>query len=179
MSYDRMHRWFRRIALGLAFAPVMFAGRTPVAVAKVAEGSTDSHQMEVIPYLSHGSLTHADARGAAATESHQPRVNPHISLWMAHGNSALQQGQQTPYMSLRLDTYGDSRELPEPFVDRPDEVADHVSQSDVAPRVVPSNGDNWHLEWTDALPLGIGIIVLAVGLGLALGRLRRPRLAGL
>ena len=34
MSYRRRHRWFRRMALGLAFASVMFAGRVSVAAAK-------------------------------------------------------------------------------------------------------------------------------------------------
>ena len=127
MSHGSRHRWLRRIALGLAFASLMFA-RTSIAVA---------------------------------------------------GESALQQAEQTPYMSLGLDIYGDSRELPEPFVARPDDVADHVSHSDVAQQVKPANGDNWRLEWTDALPLGIGIIVLAVAVALALGQLRRFRLAGL
>lgn len=128
MSSGRRHRWFRGIALGFAFASVMFAGRTSFAGA---------------------------------------------------GDSALQQAEQTPYMSLGLDLYGDSRELPEPFVARPEDVADRVSHSDVAAPVEPTNGDNWRLEWTDALPLGIGIIVLAVAIGLALGHLRRFRLAGL
>ena len=127
MSYSSRHRWLRRIALGLAFASVMFTAAPP-------------------------------SRG---------------------GRLALQQAEQTPYMSLGLDMYGDSRELPEPFVARPDDVADRVSHSDVAQRVKPTNGDNWRLEWTDALPLGIGIIVLAVAVGLALGHLRRFRLVGL
>ena len=34
-------------------------------------------------------------------------------------------------------------------------------------------------KWNDALTVGIGALVLALGLGLALGVLRRPRLAGL
>ena len=39
MSYRRRHRWFRRMALGLAFASVMFAGSVSDAVAKVDEGT--------------------------------------------------------------------------------------------------------------------------------------------
>ena len=35
MSYRRRHRWFRRMALGLAFASVMVAGRASVAAAKI------------------------------------------------------------------------------------------------------------------------------------------------
>ena len=39
MSYRRRHRWFRRMALGLAFASVMFAGRASVAAAKIDPGT--------------------------------------------------------------------------------------------------------------------------------------------
>ena len=101
---------------------------------------------------------------------------------MKRDYSAFQHAQQTPYMSLGMNTYGESRE-PEPFVDdkvnvpvRPDDVADRFSHSDVASQVEPTNGDNWRLEGNDALPLGIGIIVLGIVLGLALGHLRRPRI---
>ena len=40
MSYRRRHRWFRRMALGLAFASVLFAGSVSDAVAK-PDGGTD------------------------------------------------------------------------------------------------------------------------------------------
>ena len=187
MSYRRRHRWFPRLALALTVASVMFVGRASVAAAKVDEGTSTARQIQVIPYLSHGILTQADADvTAAAAQPQKPRLNPHISLWMARDYSAWQHPQQTPYLSLGMDTYGASRELTEPFVDdkvdvpvRPDDVADRFSHSDVAAQVEPTNGDNWRLEWNDALPLGIGIIVLGIALGLALGYLRRPRLAGL
>ena len=42
MSYRRRHRWFRRMALGLAFASVMFAGRASVAAAKIDPGTGGS-----------------------------------------------------------------------------------------------------------------------------------------
>jgi len=188
MSYSRRHRWFPRLALGLAVASVMFVGRASVAAAKVDEGASAAQKIQVIPYLSHGILTQSDADvAAAAAQPQKPRLNPDISLWMAQDYSAWQQHpQQTPYMSLGMGTYGTSRELPEPFVGdvvdravRPDDRADRFSPSDVAPQVKPTNGDNWRLEWTDALPLGIGVIVLGIALGLALGHLRRPGLAGL
>ena len=187
MSYRRRHRWFPRLALGLAVVSVMFVGRASVAAAKVDEGTSSAQQIHVIPYLSHGILTQADADvAAAAAQPQKPRLNPYISLWMKRDYSAFQHAQQTPYMSLGMNTYGESRELPEPFVDdkvnvpvRPDDVADRFSHSDVASQVEPTNGDNWRLEWNDALPLGIGIIVLGIALGLALGHLRRPRIAGL
>src|SRR6186997_1907381 len=138
MSYSRRHRWIPRLALGLAVASVMFVGRASVAAAKVDEGTNAAQQFQVIPYLSHGILTKADADvAAAAAQPQKPRLNPHISLWMARDYSAFQHAQQTPYMSLGMDTYGDSRELPEPFVDdkvnvpvRPDDLADRFTRSD-------------------------------------------------
>ena len=97
MSYRRRHRWFRRMALGLAFASVLFAGHVSVAAAKFDEGTDGTRyvaaggwsgmvDMEsgipmsagiphgdeqfidppVIPYLSHGMLTEADAELAFA-----------------------------------------------------------------------------------------------------------------
>ncbi len=42
MSYRRRHRWFRRMALGLAFASVMVAGRASVAAAKIDPGTGGS-----------------------------------------------------------------------------------------------------------------------------------------
>ena len=89
MSYRRRHRWFRRLALGLAFATAVFAGRVSVGAAKFDE----------------------------------------------RGSSRITQ--------------------PEPA------------------------RDAWTFEWADALIVGIGAFVLVLGLGLAVGYLRRPRLAGL
>ena len=185
MSYRR--RWFPRLALGLAVLSALFVGRVSVAAAKVDEGTTSARQIKVIPYLSHGILTQADAEvAAAAAQPQKPRLNPYISLWMKRDYSAFQHAQQTPYMSLGMNTYGDSRELPEPFVDdkinvpvRPDDVADRFTPSDVAAQAEPTSRDNWRPEWTDALPLGLGIVVLGIAIGLAFGYLRRPRLAGL
>jgi hypothetical protein len=187
MSYRRRHRWFPRLALALAAASVIFVGRASVAAAKVDEGTSAAQQIQVIPYLSHGILTQADADvAAAAAQPQKPRLNPDISLWMARDYSAFQHARQTPYLSLGMSTYGDSRELPEPFVDdkvnvpvRPDDLGDRFTPSDVPSQVEPTNGDNWRLEWSDAVPLGLGIIVLGIALGLALGHLRRPRLASL
>ena len=42
MAYRRRHRWFRRMALGLAFASVMVAGRASVATANLGEGTEGS-----------------------------------------------------------------------------------------------------------------------------------------
>jgi hypothetical protein len=220
MSYRRRHRWFRRMALGLAFASVMLAGQVSVAAAKPDEGTggsryvsaggwsglvdmesgiplsagipegdeqfIDAQAVQVIPYLSQGILTEADAQAAAAEAIHDPALTDLFA-------TRSQQARQTPYMSLGLaDTYGDSRELPEPFVAgvtdfprvqadlpavRPDDVADRFAHSDVATVTATSDG-SWRVEWDDALTLGIGSVVLALALGLALGYLRRPRLVG-
>ena len=42
MSYPRKHRWFSRIAFGLALASVMFVGRASVAPAKIDPGTQGS-----------------------------------------------------------------------------------------------------------------------------------------
>ena len=39
MSYPRKHRWFHRLALGLALASVMFAGRASVVSATIDPGT--------------------------------------------------------------------------------------------------------------------------------------------
>ena len=165
MSYRRKYRWFPRLALALAVVSAVFVGHAtvaaakvmPVAAAKVDEGTSSGQQLQVIPYLSHGILTQTDAAiAAAAAQPQKPRMYPYLSLWMKQDYSAW---QDVPV--------------------RPDDVADRFTPSDVASQVEPTNGDNWRLAWSDALPLGIGIIVLGIALGLGLGYLRRPRLAGL
>ena len=85
---------------------------------------------------------------------------------------ALEQGPQViPYLSQGLtsdDVVGA----------RPDDRADRFAHSNVqAPVEVSASGSTF--EWNDALTVGIGALVLVLGLGLALGYLRRPRLAGL
>ena len=39
MSYPRKHRWFSRLAIGLALASVIFVGRASVAPAKIDPGT--------------------------------------------------------------------------------------------------------------------------------------------
>jgi hypothetical protein len=45
MTFQRRHRWFRRFALGFAFATVLFAGNVSAAAAVVAEGGSQSTQV--------------------------------------------------------------------------------------------------------------------------------------
>ena len=61
---------------------------------------------------------------------------------------------------------------------RPDDRADRFSHVDVPTQSQPAD-DKWTVEWDDAALLGIGAFVLVLGFGLALGYLRRPRIAGL
>ena len=134
MSYRRRHRWFRRMALGLAFATVVFAGRVSVAAAKFDEG--------------------ANSKVAASTAS-------------------------DPYLTDVFVRPGESIGAPDGItVLSTNDGADRFSHVDEA--LQPGlAGSGWTFEWDDALMLAIGGFVLVLGLGLALGYLRRPRLAGL
>ena len=301
MSYRRRHRWFRRMALGLAFASVMFAGRASVAAAKIDPGTDgsryvvaggwsgevdpesgipisagipqgdeqfiDSTAVQVVPYLSHGLLTQEQADAAAAKAIHDPYltdifVRPGESLggpdgdavafanalrsqqplvipYLSHGilteadaraaasqtihdpyptsaretrldgdtvafANAIQSQQPTviPYLSHGILTEADAAgccrqghplPVPLPVLDargrrgrrrvrvtstRPDDRADRFAISDVSPRPQMATASGSSVDWNDAFTLGIGVIVLALGLGLAVGYLRRPRLAG-
>jgi hypothetical protein len=176
------------MALGLTVASVLLVGSVSAAAATDDERMIGASQMHVIPYLSHGILTEAGAQAAAAEAIHDPVLTNVVA-------TASQQRRQTPYMSLGLDgVYGDSRELPEPFVTgaadsprtqvdlravRPDDAADRFAHSDVAVRPEPTSDESWRVEWDDALMLTVGTFVLSLALGLGLGYLRRLRLAGL
>jgi hypothetical protein len=61
---------------------------------------------------------------------------------------------------------------------RPDDRADRFSHVEVASAPQPAD-DRWTVAWDDAALAAVGGLVLVLGLGLALGYLRRPRLAGL
>ena len=321
MSYRRRHRWFRRMAFGLAFASVIFAGRASVAAAKFDEGTEGSRyvstggwsglvdmdsgiplsagiphgdeqflveqEVQVIPYLSHGILTEQDAQAAAAEAIHDPYViesqgsitsdelafanavvasaeSLHDPLTaeelgvrgdaaeqfrVEHALEAQAQGglsgylvdvadeliasqesraltdQATAIRYLSPDIRGEALRTREstrfvpgvtdfPYVSqeaqapadrveraleqgplvipylshgmtsddvvgvRPDDRADRFAHSDVASRPELASGGGSGVEWNDTLTVGIGGLVLALGLGLALGYLRRPRLAG-
>jgi hypothetical protein len=86
---------------------------------------------------------------------------------------ALKQGPQViPYLSQGMtsdDVVGA----------RPDDRADRFAHSDVSPRPQMATASGSTIDWDKALMAAIGGLVLVLGLGLALGYLRRPRLAGL
>jgi hypothetical protein len=297
MSYRRRHRWFRRMALGLAFASVMFAGRASVAAAKIDPGTggsryvaaggwsglvdvesgiplaagiphgdeqfIDDQGVQVIPYLSHGLLTQEDADAASAQAIHDPYLTdvfvrpgeslggpdgdavafgnaieswrPAVIPYLSHGvltqadadavaskavhdpfpSSALQRGVvgdelafanaivaaadslHDPLTAEEQGVIGQdvkSQATSEQFVPgvtdfpkaelqtaalRPDDRADRFTPSDVSPKPQMAADSGTTVEWNDALMMGIGALVLVLGLGLALGYLRRPRIAGL
>jgi hypothetical protein len=321
MSYRRRHRWFRRLALGLAFASVMVAGRASVAAAKVEPGTDgsryvaaggwsgmvdpesgiplsagipqgdeqfiDGQAVKVIPYLSHGTLTEADAQAVAAEAIHDPYlsdifVRPGESLGGPDGeeiafanavvaaadslHDPIGAGEQERTVAAAADihdrypsvgsTRTDGDEIafrnaieaqtlaateaihdpyvspgvlgeavktnvadvkfvpgvtdfpttPQPAPDnrieraleqgpqvipymsqgmtsddvvgaRPDDRDDRFAHSNVqTPAEVSASGST--VEWNEALTVGIGALVLVLGLGLAMGYLRRPRIAG-
>ncbi len=63
---------------------------------------------------------------------------------------------------------------------RPDDRADRFAHSDVSPRPQMVSSDSGStVDWNEALMVGFGALVLVLGLGLAIGYLRRPRIAGL
>jgi hypothetical protein len=59
---------------------------------------------------------------------------------------------------------------------RPDDLAGRFAHLGIAPE--PASAHDWTFQRSDALILGIGTLLLALGLGFALGFIRRPRLAG-
>ena len=100
MSYSRRHRWFPRLALGLAVASVMFVGRASVAAAKVDEGTSAAQQIQVIPYLSHGILTQEQADATDAQAGEDPylsdvNVRPGESLGGPDGGPVVTRPQAT------------------------------------------------------------------------------------
>jgi hypothetical protein len=244
MSYRRRHRWFRRMAFGLAFASVLFAGRVSVAAAKADEDTSgsryvaaggwsgqvdmesgiplsagiphgdeqfvDPQALQVIPYLSQGVLTEADAQALAAEAIHDPflsdifvrpgesldgpvvaaeaiRDRPSVSATRPDGDEiairnaieaqtlAAAEAIRDPYVSPGV--LGEAMKTNVAAVKFVPGVTDFPTTPQTTPLEVSSSGST--LEWNDALTVGIGALVLALGLGLAFGYLRRPRLAGL
>jgi len=142
----------------------------------------DTRGVDVIPYLSHGILTEADAQAAVGTATGDPYltdvfVRPGEALSGPDGLApSATEPQVIPYLSHGLTT-ADSLGMP---AVRPDDVANRFAHSDVAsrPQLASSSGGPT-IEWNEALTVGIGAFVLVLGLGLALGYFKRPRLAGL
>ena len=171
---------------------------------------------QVIPYLSHGILSEADAQAAAAEAIHDPYPTDSRTVLGESVKSAplnrveraLQGNPQViPYLSHGVLTESDAQALAaeaiaDPNLTRLDDRQVPVDGDQVAmanalesqrfvpgvtdfptapqadtPAVVASSGGST-VEWNEALTAGIGAFVIVLGLGLAFGYLKRPKLAG-
>lgn len=140
MSYRRKRRWFRRMALGLAFASVVVAGRASSAAAKIDEGAGRSYYVSAAdPYLTDVFVRQGESLGG-----------PDGATVDSRSQAAL----------------------------RPDDQATRFAHPQLVSRPEPAAGRS-AIEWDGALTVGVGAFVLVLGLGLAVGYRRRPRLAGL
>lgn len=199
MSFRRRQRWLRRLALGFALATAVAAGNASYAFAKVDEGGSGSHYVSTpgwsglvdnesgVPLAA--GIPEGDeqfiagetqelpaflaAKDKIETRAEQPQqVIPYLSHGiLTESMVALPEWQMIPY-----EAYG--RLAAASTTARPDDVADRFAHSDVTAQPQLASNDTWTFERSDALMLVIGGIVLALGLGLALGYLSRPRLAG-
>ncbi|MGZ8782953.1 MAG: hypothetical protein ACXWZB_05590 [Gaiellaceae bacterium] len=151
MSYRRRHRWFRRMALGLAFATAIFAGQASVAVAKVHEGTNSS-----------GHVTIDLVQAAAAEKIHDP--------FPLNGVLGAPDGDTI--------AFANGIETQQVAVARPDDQANRFAHSYVAAQPTPVDSSS-SFDWSDTLTLGLSGLALGLGLVLAIGYLRGPRLAGL
>ena len=155
-----------------------------------------AEQLAMIPYLSHGILTQADADALAATTVHDPFPSSALQRSVAGDEIAFANAIVTAADSLHDPvTAEESLATSEQFVPgvtdfpknalqtaalRPDDRADRFAHSDVSPRPQMVSSDSGStVEWSEALMVGFGALVLVLGLGLAMGYLRRPRIAGL
>jgi hypothetical protein len=190
----------------------------------------DLQGVKVIPYLSHGILSEADAQAAAAEAIHDPYltdvfVRPGEAQAGPDGRTVLGESVKSaplnrveraldgnphviPYLSQGVLTESDAQALAaeaiaDPNLTRLDDRQVPVDGDQVAmanavesqqfvpgvtdfpttpqadtPAVVASSSDGSTVEWNEALTVGIGAFVIVLGLGLAFGYLKRPRLAG-
>ena len=147
----------------------------------------------VIPYLSHGIVTEADQAAAAAEAIHDPYltdvfVRPGESLGGPDGGPQVSQSvlgeavksrQAEPQLLNQRQLETLAAENGASAATRPDDRADRFAHSDVVsgPELVTAGSA---VEWHDGfMTLGIAAVVLALVLGLGIGFVKRPKLAGL
>ena len=157
----------------------------------------DESQLTVIPYLSHG-LTKADADILAAEAIHDPNAGSTPQgltveeLRFANAIVAAADSLHDPVTEEQALVNNPSLSLPtlhealksvatsEQFVPGVTDFPTTAVPSDVTPETqVVSSDSGPSVDWNEALMVGFGALVLVLGLGLAIGFLRRPRLAGL
>ena len=153
-----------------------------------------AEQLAMIPYLSHGLLTQTDADAAAAKAVHDPFPSSALQRGVVGDELAFANAIVAAADSLH-DPVTESLATNDQFVPgvtdfgrttlqtaalRPDDRADRFAHSDVPPRPQMVSSDSGStVDWNEALMVGFGALVLVLGLGLAIGYLRRPRIAGL
>ena len=146
---NRRRRWLRRLAIGVSFA--VFAAP---AAAKPVPGPNSMQIVSLRP----------DDRSDRFTVGQQ-----------AQDLNSIQ------FVSLRPDdrsdrfTVGQQAQLASNSV-RPDDRADRFAISNGA---APATSSSASVSWDGAVTFGLGTLVLVVALGLGIGYVRRPRIAGL
>ena len=155
-----------------------------------------AEQLAMIPYLSHGLLTQADADAAGSEDGSRPVPELGVAAQRGRRRDRVRQRDRDGCgLAARPMTAEESLATSEQFVPgvtdfpknalqtaalRPDDRADRFAHSDVSPRPQMVSSDSGStVEWNEALMVGFGALVLVLGLGLAIGYLRRPRIAGL
>ena len=146
---NRRRRWLRRLAIGISFA--VFAAP---AAAKPIPGP---NSMQVVPLR-------PDDRSDRFTVGPQTQNLKRIQV------IALRPDDRSDRF-----TVGETAQLANNAV-RPDDRADRFAISSSA---TPATSANARVSWDGAVTLGLGTLVLVVALGLGIGYVRRPRIAGL
>lgn len=137
---------------------------------------SQTDEITVIPYLSHGVLGEAvksrqapEPFTAGVTDFPKPEPAATRPDDKAARFTGLEQPRVINYLSHGMAIDGDVGA-------RPDNRADRFTPADgVSPAQLEVSGSS--TEWDSALTFGIGALMLALALGLGLGYLRRPRLA--
>jgi hypothetical protein len=188
MTYRRRHRWLRRLALGLALTTAAALGGASAAFAKgqaLDQGgalaakdlieATGSQSQPEGSYLSHRQLEEL----AASRPSPKPDGEQTLQVipYLSHGITTPSQAPVPEWQMIPHRVHGNLVEALSSPSSRPDDVADRFAHSDVAPQPRVSDG-GWTFDPTDVLVAAIGGFVLTIGLGFALGVLRRPRIVG-
>ena len=114
MSYRRRHRWFRRMALGLAFASVMFAGRASVAAAR---GHLGGRRRAPLP------------RDPPRRDGARRPVSPPRGVDPAHGRPAPGVGKKAPRSAVLSSDDGKEHHASDPHArDRAVPPGGHASR---------------------------------------------------
>ncbi|HUP32882.1 MAG TPA: hypothetical protein VM184_07595 [Gaiellaceae bacterium] len=179
MTYRRRHRWLRRLAFGLAFA----AFASPAA-AKFDEGGNGNR------YVTAGGwsgLVDPDTGVplSAGIGAELAFSAPMIVGEDVKSKASVAQAATDPYLTDVFVRQGESLGGPDGAAQAGSAaqvfipgVTDFPKPIAVAVAGEPASSGR-SVEWDAGLSLAIGGIVLALALGLGLGYLRRPRLAGL